>query len=453
MNSISNLNGSVSNLFINNEQYAEKLAQEVIQKRNQYPSMQAFIPEKQNCETYLNFFKRAVKDLVKGEQMLFGNPSRPRLPKHLKKKPEALDEIYRQFTRTFNRFQPYLEGFNEDFPVAERNNIQYARENIFSGPLFFLLADQKVREDEMMLSSFLSLYGYDYLQFASEKYKDDPSKIWFCLNTRGVAKALKYASPRLKSDKQFILKILNEAQANWVIFKYVSEELRGDPDIASLAIQKSEIPNLQYSSDQLKDNKLFVMEALKYHLESYKYASKRLQEDDEVILLVIEQYSKKIDESFREYQRSSSWHPYESNPNRLSYEDAKKQLIDFISLHPNKKSAILAAMKHNYHAFNRASEALQNDRDFVLEAVSIFGGVYEFLHQNFKDDKEILLKAVQEGRYPHAIKFANETFRDSEELFEEVYKNRRCGNVVQHMSPRIQNNKELLEQLHQKYDV
>lgn len=394
MNFISNQNEPGSFLLNNNEKLAEKLAQEVIQKRNQYPSMQAFIPEKFSCETYLNFFKRAVNQLVKGEQMLFGKPLKPKLklPKSCKKKPETLDEIYKQFTKTFNRFQPYIEKFDEDFPIAERGNIRYARENVYwGGPKFFLLSNENVREDRMFLGIVLERFGFEYLQFTSAKHTDNQEKIFFYLFDRGDAKAFKYASPRLKSDKEFILKILNKALAekkHLVIFKYVSEELRGDRDVASLAIQNKEIPNLQYASDELKDNKLFVKEAIVYHLESYNYASKRLQEDDEVILTVIEQYIKKIESQRGTYNFFSS----DANPYNFS-KDALTQLFNFIESHSNNKLAILAVIKHYPLAFTCASEALKNDRDFILEAVSINGQIYTLIAQKFKDDKEIQLRA------------------------------------------------------------
>ncbi|QLH35796.1 MAG: DUF4116 domain-containing protein [Parachlamydiaceae bacterium] len=50
-------------------------------------------------------------------------------------------------------------------------------------------------------------------------------------------------------------------------------------------------------------------------------------------------------------------------------------------------------IKHYPLAFTCASEALKNDRDFILEAVSINGQIYTLIAQKFKDDKEIQLRA------------------------------------------------------------
>ena len=64
--------------------------------------------------------------------------------------------------------------------------------------------------------------------------------------------------------------------------------------------------------------------------------------------------------------------------------------------------------------FNECSEALKNDRDFVLDLAKIVGMVLEYVKSDFQDDEEIVFAAVKE--YSSAMQFASDRLKDDKEF-------------------------------------
>lgn len=102
------------------------------------------------------------------------------------------------------------------------------------------------------------------------------------------AKNLKFASDRLKNDKQMVLLAVNR---NGFALEFASTELKNDKEVVLAAIKSfdNRIPNpdaLQYASDEIKNNKEIVLEAMKRHKGVLQYASTDLQQElkEEVVV-------------------------------------------------------------------------------------------------------------------------------------------------------------------------
>lgn len=70
-------------------------------------------------------------------------------------------------------------------------------------------------------------------------------------------------------------------------FKFVSKSLHDDEELMKIMIRKS-IDYLGCASDRIKNNKDFILEALKMNLGAYRFASKELQLDLDVIHALLE---------------------------------------------------------------------------------------------------------------------------------------------------------------------
>ena len=102
---------------------------------------------------------------------------------------------------------------------------------------------------------------------------------------------LQHASDDLKDNEEVVLAavIKSESTNSWKSFSFASERLRNDPGMAMAAIAK-DYRALQYASDEIKDNKDFIITLIK---DGYSYilqfASERLRNDKEVVIEAVKQ--------------------------------------------------------------------------------------------------------------------------------------------------------------------
>ena len=90
-------------------------------------------------------------------------------------------------------------------------------------------------------------------------------------------------------------------------------------------------------------------------------------------------------------------------------------------------------MKQNGWAFEYATEALQHDKEVVLEAVKHDFRVLKYAHTDLKKDKEFILDVLKVNAY--AVKYIDKRFKfDPNFIFKAVKSN---GAVLKHLSPEM----------------
>jgi hypothetical protein len=109
--------------------------------------------------------------------------------------------------------------------------------------------------------------------------------------------ALQFASEELQADRVFVLNAVK--QSGWAL-KYASRELRADRAVVLEAV-KSVGFALQFASEELQADRKVVLEAVKINGKALQYASKALQSD---IALFDEAYRSK---SASEALEASIW--------------------------------------------------------------------------------------------------------------------------------------------------
>ncbi len=120
---------------------------------------------------------------------------------------------------------------------------------------------------------------------------------------------------------------------------------------------------MEYVSDNLKNDKEFVLEAVKSNGYALEYASDNLKNDKDFVLEVVKQDVRAL----------------EYVPDNLK----------------NDKEFVLEAVKSNGNALKYASDNLRNDKEFVLDAAKYHSVALQGASDNLKTDKEFLLKALQ----------------------------------------------------------
>ncbi|EFC39709.1 predicted protein [Naegleria gruberi] len=195
-----------------------------------------------------------------------------------------------------------------------------------------------------------------YLSFASDSLKDDFD---FMVTIAQHTRNMRDASPRLKSDPQFILRALD-----YLYELKAPKELRADRDFMMKAVQKG--THLYHASDDLKNDKELVLTAIKGSYSNISHASKGLQKDREFIIEVL-----KIDGNCLKYLSKSF---------------------------KNDRELILTAAQsiNPYIDYELCYELFPTDREVMMECTKQYG--YEmipynsYLSDEFRFDKEFMFQ-------------------------------------------------------------
>ena len=139
--------------------------------------------------------------------------------------------------------------------------------------------------------------------------------------------------------------------------------IRNDKEIAIETIRLNGGFVLQYLSEELKNDRDVVMEALKKDSFALEYASEDLKKDKEIVKTAIEKRGLAL------------WY-------------ASEEL-------KNDRDIVLNAVKNNGIALGYASLELRKDKEIIITAIKSNGLALEFVSEEFKDQKEIVLMAVK----------------------------------------------------------
>ena len=91
--------------------------------------------------------------------------------------------------------------------------------------------------------------------------------------------------PCLKNDKEFVLEAV---KSSGEALEYASKELQNDKEVVLEAIKSNGYDiALKYASEDLRGDKEVVMEAVKQCGEALEFASKELRGDKEVVLIAL----------------------------------------------------------------------------------------------------------------------------------------------------------------------
>ncbi len=206
-------------------------------------------------------------------------------------------------------------------------------------------------------------------------------------------------------DKILMLDII--IHRNGDVLKYASNRLRDDKEVVLLAV-KSSGWSLQYASDRLSDDKEVVLFAVKQYWGAWYEASPRLRKDKDVVIEAIKN-------------------------NIYLLNDVSFDLVD-------DKEFMLRAISIDALAYCYVSERLKNDRDLIILAVKKDGMIIKELPSEFKDDKEIATIAVSRG--PNILEYVSPRLKDDRDV---VLKSVSIdGSSLQDASDRLKDDKELV---------
>ena len=170
-----------------------------------------------------------------------------------------------------------------------------------------------------------------------------------------------YTSDELKNNKDFIMSILKPT--NGKALRFASEELKNDKEIV-LAAMEQWWKTLEYASDKLKNDKEFMLSAMKGRPHAFGFASYALMHDRETVMAAV----------------TESW--------EVLKDVAMKRYNN------DDKEVVMVAIAQNCHALEHASNSLKNDKEVVMAAVTQNGSALRYASDELKSDREVVLAAV-----------------------------------------------------------
>jgi hypothetical protein len=201
---------------------------------------------------------------------------------------------------------------------------------IFHLDKFNCVSDRLKSNKEFVLKilkhPMIGTYEYNIVKYLSKSLRDDEDII--LESSKILEKSYKYASDRLKRDKNFVSKLLKHLYCSDIlIFPFC---IRDDEHLASLFI-KTNLENIYYISDRLKSDKKFILELDPEYLSGV--VLDKFKNDKEVVMHVFEYDSSEF--------------------NSLSDE-----------LQDDYDVAIIA-VEHDKYDLNYVSDRLRNDKSFM----------------------------------------------------------------------------------------
>jgi hypothetical protein len=233
-------------------------------------------------------------------------------------------------------------------------------------------------------------------------------------------------SKESRNDKDIVLKYVKKNSHN---LKFISVELRNDEDVIFASINDICEECFNYASNRLKNNKDFILKAVKKNSHIIKYINEELKKDREILLEAVKYKGTVLEFIPKEFQNDREIVLTAVQNIGIALHYASEELKNDIEI-------LLTAIKNNEVMFYYFSTKFKKDRKFVLESVKLNGLVLQFVSEKLQNDKEIVFQAVNNNGL--ALQFASEELINDYYIVLQAVKNR--GKSLKYASEKLKNN-------------
>lgn len=204
-------------------------------------------------------------------------------------------------------------------------------------------------------------------------------------------------------NKQIVMEIVNFDGKQ---LEYASDRLKNDMEVVLVAIENS-LGAYCYVSKEIKDSKEKILEIMKKRAVPLMWLNPYLQEDEDIILALIKRKSpfalfENLNDKFKN-NKNIAIAAIESNG--LNTQHVLSSLLD--------EKMALSAVRQNGKAIIYIPKEINNYDNIVFEAIKNDGYCLEHLDCKYKDNKELVLIAVSNSE---ALQHASERLRNDKEV-------------------------------------
>lgn len=267
-----------------------------------------------------------------------------------------------------------------------------------------------------------------------DNYKDDQEIMLGIMQSQDFLTLLSYCSNRLRNDPLFVYEALKIQIQN---FSQVSIELQNNKDFVLKCI---ELPKflIEDAPEHFLDDKDCAIAAIKRKgVHSLKIISDRLKDDKEIAIAAINhqpdcyqyistrlQYDKDIILLALRDEALIKYIP-------LEYRDNKKIMLEFFNIkHLNPQ---------NIQNLQYVSKRLKNDTELVISALKTDGLNLQYAGEKLKNNRDIAILSIKNNG---SLKFLNAQLRNDKEIVLSALKN--DGSQLQFVSDILKNDKEIV---------
>ena len=243
--------------------------------------------------------------------------------------------------------------------------------------------------------------GTQSAEFASASLRDDEEVAMYFLKTD--PSSFKHLSKRLRDDYKFLMKCYNSLPNAW----WLHQTFNGD------GWQQSPETYSTYLGESVLNKKLFVNKLLKHVPSQYRFISKRLKRDKNLLAKTLKWCPKNMQYAGRNIRNNRDFvlpwltmHPY---------------IFRYISKNLRDDYALCEIAVKRYGSYIKyASARLKNDKSLALKAVSRSYKSYQYLSLTMKKDLDVMKAAIK--RNSKVFKFFPKSLRKNKYFWKDMLK-------------------------------
>lgn len=240
-----------------------------------------------------------------------------------------------------------------------------------------LYINEELKSNKIFIVNALNtVMNPESVKYLSESLKGDINIMTLAINKSG--KVFKYSADSLKNNKDYVILAVKNSGEN---LEFASTTLKNDKEIVTLALESSG-NNIQFASSNLRDDKEVVMQAMKKNGKAFQYISDRLKQDNDVCELAFNQDNFTI-----EFIKNDSWNLWEDDQRLIQTIKKHPNLLKFVREDKkNNKPLILEVLKYNGKLLRYVSDDLKKDKEVVLLAMLSYVKATKYMHIELKEE-------------------------------------------------------------------
>lgn len=318
-------------------------------------------------------------------------------------------------------------------------------------------AHPELQDDKEVVRKAMRLNRQTALKFASPRLKKDRAFILSFMSGLGnfanenIAFPIEHADKSLKDDKEFVLKVINRYHGGSSL-PYLSDRLRDDKQVVLFALQRG--GSLEGAGDRLKNDKEVVTAAMTpvHHptrkamyrtpgSSDFMYASDEIKDDEGMVkLAMLKAIGMQISPLKYASKRIKKNKRFIMSVIRLKDFD----LRDVDESLTKDKELVLEAVKLGAYQIEYADISLLDDKDVLMAAVKKSGSTtLKVASERFKNDKELVSFAVDESGF-YAIKYAGKSILKDKAFVLKQFRKSSNEQAVKDLSPALKKDKEFI---------
>ena len=252
----------------------------------------------------------------------------------------------------------------------------------------------RLREDRPFIFAAIECNPMVFKHF-TEALKDDTEVAQAAIQKDGFL--LEAANPRFRHDKAFLLRAAHAGPMAGAMLLFVSDDLKDDAELVKASVQK-ESNFFRYASDRLRHDREFVLDLLKHCQHAWQVlliADERFRDDEEMILAIAAESGHS---AIYASERLMSDRAFVLQV--LSVSENTMFILQYaLDQFRDDEEMVTTAIRRHGEAMYQASERLRHDKAFVLAMLQLNPNAYVGIGSPLREDPEVVLSAIPKNEH------------------------------------------------------